>query len=281
MLTPILVASPGRTGTTLLMQILSSSDEILCPGSYPLEDRYMGLLYAAASLLRDSSSGAALAGHLTNSDDFSARERSKFAAYKAVSIDGGLVDIESLVEDAFVGLWKAFSASVSDHGIRFFAEKTVGPEPLPMAQLLSARIIYLVRDPRDIVVSVREFNAKRAFLGFAWQESDDELTYARRLMPMYRTLLEKADPARADEEPRSLSLRYEDLVLRLGEAIDLLEEWLGVSLEASSAAETTAAHMTSEDAGQSVERWRRELSQPVVELFEEELGQELRAAGYP
>jgi hypothetical protein len=51
MLTPILVAGYGRSGTTSLMQILTGTPGVACEGEYPYENRYLTYYAKLARIL--------------------------------------------------------------------------------------------------------------------------------------------------------------------------------------------------------------------------------------
>ena len=146
---------------------------------------------------------------------------------------------------------------------------------------LGARNLFLLRDPRDEMASIKAFNAKRGYAAFNWQPDDDDLSYARKICADRRGFLQHL--VGFEPSARRHFLRYEDLVRRPAEETRRLSDWLGVELDHAGAdadASIRAVHMTAPDASASVERWRTDLGGDVQALFRDELGDELERLGY-
>jgi hypothetical protein len=148
------------------------------------------------------------------------------------------------------------------------------------------RVIFLLRDFRDVFCSIRDFNARRGFAAFGREQAESDEEHIRRmawwLADFRRELLAWG--------PDALLIRYEDLIRRPEDTLDQLFEGLGLDahseliadLLARASAETadSAAHRTSPTAGESIGRWRSELSPGQRETFRAAFGDLLEEFGY-
>ncbi len=282
LLTPLLVRTFGRTGSTLLMQILATSDRVRFEREYPFEHRYLSYAYNLARLVR-----APVEDRAAWNNDVLFRNQSPLV--------GGLpygkiksFDVEWLSRELFVSTWEQFSramrrsAGLADDVPAWYAEKAPHQVADLANELLGGRNVFLLRDPRDEMVSIKSFNAKRGFASFGWVESDTDDSYARKLCKNRRNFMHRLMELTTDE--RRIAVRYEDLI-RDGEAqTRRLAEWLGTELDYRAATQDRGiqkVHMTSKNPAGSVERWRDELDPSVQRIFADELGDELSALGYP
>lgn len=277
--TPVFVVSPGRTGTTLMMKALAGSPDVWVPGEYPNEDRYLAFLSTLAALGVSPSGGKALR-NLANppGDEILDQSTQRFAKTLGRVNLPSTEDSPDLAERLLIGLWSGLCEH-SASGRRFYAEKSVGMSLPPLVAALKPRMLYMVRDPRDIVVSVREFNRKRGFARFGRDADEDDLSYAVRMMPMYRTMLRDSVEGRGEGTATALTARYEDMVVSLSGTGSRLERWLGIGfdhLEVTDAGE----HATSTTPEESMGRWRTELAPDCIEFFEGSLRTLLEAHGY-
>ena len=173
-LIPILVDGMGRDGTTLAMQLLASSPGVVFDRVFPYERRYFSYFLALSKLI-----------------ELDSREVPGWS-------QDTLGDLPSLVEHGFVGplpwpdrellrrpsdprpplsevlleaLWRDFSAAAretvrADHGdpvlrIPYYAQKVSGLWAFGLDRLPPAKVVSLLRDPRDVWVSATAFHARR------------------------------------------------------------------------------------------------------------------------
>ena len=87
-----------------------------------------------------------------------------------------------------------------------------------------ARYIYWIRDPRDCIIGRHKTDDLRDF-GIACPRTDSERE-RRAISWKYQYDLVRATP----KPERWLTVRYEDFVLRQGESLERLEEFLGMKL---------------------------------------------------
>jgi len=279
---PLLVLGDGRSGTTLLMQLLGTSPQIAFDRLYPFENRYLTYLVRWASLL----------GEKWQPDG-------DWDAVKAFEPPGGVVgplpfqdtplwDGQELWPRCFAAAWREFSDALlmpsmkqCEAAVLYYAEKSPFWMPQYLRQAMPFKAIVLVRDPRDVFLSINAFNRKRGISGFNRFDEDDDWTFARRFTRSYKknfkTLLEEAAAS------YGTMVKYEQLAINLEEETERLGQWLGVTLDARTVEKKRSNydyHMTSKNPGESVARWRREMSPELAEFFRDEIGQELLQLGY-
>lgn len=289
-LVPLLISGGGRNGTTLIMQLLATSPQIVFERVYPFEQRYLTYFLRWAGLVRIG---------IGPTDRW---DQVMMVARKDDWI-GPIpwVDPEYLQEvpecdefhlEMFDSIWQSFSIRAdliatekegTEQGSTiYYAEKTPG---WVRDELLSSgrpfKAIHPLRDPRDTYLSVLAFHKKRRGRGFGVEESASDEEYARRFAEGQRAALRRL--LELEESDQDLIVRYEGLVGDLALQAKRLGTWLGVDLDADAVSERAgefADHMTSATPKDSVARWRRELSSDLQDLFVSTLGDEIEAAGY-
>jgi hypothetical protein len=283
-LKPVLVLGMGRSGTTLLMQLLGTSPRILFDRAYPFEVRYLTYLLRWVLLLGQKWQ----AGHGWDPAATFNPPDEKMGPFPYLEADfWGHQDLwRSCLETAWgefskFAMSRAGAARDGEGAIRYYAEKIPFWVPGYLRQVMPYRVILLVRDPRDVFLSITAFDRKRGFSGFSRRADDDDWTFAARFVKLCR---ERFAVMREEEKvARSLLVKYESLVIDLAAETQRLSQWLGVELNAGWVGKhvsSFAHHMTSESPHESAGRWRRELSRKLNEFFLRELEQELRYFGY-
>ena len=279
--TPLLVRTFGRTGSTLLMQLLGTSPSVLFEQQYPYEHRYLTYAY---QMSRIAGLPYQASDDWDNNVLFQGQSNS-ISVLPYARTD--LIDRQRLSTRMFRDLWRSFSAELrasANAGVIdrcYYAEKSPHKVADLATELLDARTIYLLRDPRDELVSIRSFNQKRGFHAFGWQEDDTDLSYARKMCRNRRVFMQ--DILTSESGTSRFHVRYEDLINNGRQEAARLSDWLGVTLDYTRAAKNRKVlelHATSRNPAASVQRWRRELSAEVQALFSEELGNELINLGY-
>ncbi len=149
-----------------------------------------------------------------------------------------------------------------------------------------ARVVFLVRDFRDMFCSVRSFNERRGFLAFGRElvSSDEEYVrgMARGVAAFRSHLIEMQDEA--------VLLRYEDLIRRPQQTLTRLFDSLALDNRAEvieavlsdARAETAGSeeHRTTPTQDRSIGRWLAELSPALRGVFRESFAELLAAFGY-
>jgi hypothetical protein len=173
---------------------------------------------------------------------------------------------------------------------RYFVEKCWPDEftPRTIAELYpEGREIFLVRDFRDMVCSMMDFNAKRGINSFGREQtgSDEEFIYylrgsAEQMIESWRSRRERA-----------YLMRYEDLILHPEVALADALRYIGVAADPGTVTGVIEAantwlpaaqrdHQTSGSPATSVGRWRRELSVEQQQICEDVFGDILAEFGY-
>ncbi len=280
-LVPLMVRTFGRTGSTLLMQILGSNKHVCFERLYPFENRYLSYVY---NLTRVIGLPARVDEPWNNDVLFQGKHRMVGCLPYGQTPS---LNIEALAQDAFVSVWKDFSkqmresAGIERHETAYYAEKIPPYLAEPANDLLKARNIFLLRDPRDEMVSIKSFNLKRGFNSFGWQDTDTDESYALKMCANRQAFMQNM--LEFETNPRRIYVRYEDLIRKQSAEVSRLSEWLGLPLstdELTSNSRIQAVHMTSSDGSSSVERWRNELSDSAKQIFSDKLGVELEGLGY-
>jgi hypothetical protein len=298
-LLPLLIEGNGRDGTTLMMQLLGTAPEIAFDRIYPFERRYFSYFLALARIpdVREWDEDSWDIDHLANPATLLG-ERNLVGPIPWVGrklIDGGEDARASFSRRAFELLWGEFSERVRavireeandpELEVSYYAQKLTGGSELELGAVPALKIITLMRDPRDTWLSTLAFNARMtskglpAFMRLAPGETKEH--YLERFIEGHKGRFEWLRTLEGDE--RILMAKYETLIDDLHREADRIGDWLGVSLNAQSvldASDEMRYHMTSASARHSVGRWRHEMGEPEVELFQRELGREMRAFGY-
>lgn len=290
-LAPLTVVG-GRSGTTLIMHLLSTCGEIAMLREYPYESQYLAYLLRWAQLVDqpfveqdDWNPGIMLAG--IKSPD------GKIGPWPWS--DRRLIDVPhgspTLTQRCFVGTWQQISPLLGTNGRltndgrpgapRYFAEKCLTWVSDGVARLLPSKRIYAIRDPRDIWLSILAFDDKRGFYGFGRRpgqsEPDFRADFVSRLKPQ---LVAAGQVVVWDSDA---VVRYEDLVTDLEERSMRLGKWLGVSFDhrlVERDRERFRHHMTSPTPERSVGRWKTAMSAEENRFFLDQLGPEMERLGY-
>ncbi|MBX3462898.1 MAG: sulfotransferase [Planctomycetes bacterium] len=291
-LQPLLLLFSARSGSTLLMQLLGTSPSIVFDRAYPFEARYLAFYLrwawqlADAGLRRVEWTTERVAGERPTPGN--RIEPPPFPMPAGFAVDGP----SPLWHAAFHGAWREFSRRARQHepcspardpAAIYYAEKSRTPFRGSLLELgVEHRVIYLLRDPRDILQSIWAFNQKRGTASFSVQEHETQREFALRFLEdrrrRLRTLLEIAP-----DDPRATIVRYEDMVHDLPGVAARLSAHLGVQLDAApvlAQKKEFADHMSSKGPRASIGRWQREMDSEIKLLFATEIGRELEALGY-
>jgi hypothetical protein len=272
-LRPVLVRMlEGRVGSTLVMQLLASAPEVACDRVYPYENSYLTyLVRVAGRLSAQPQSGGDMVDLL-----YGDGARIGPLPFAPLSLDQA-----ALGRAALAALWGAFARTLDPAGgARVYAEKFWGDAGEVIAAGIEPMLVDVVRDPRDVVASIRAFNAKTGRQLFGRAAVVDDRQHLRRLVVGMSLRLEEfaAEPA----APRLL-VRYEDLIDDLDGQAARLSELVGVALRPDAVREAHAAmerHTTARTPESSVARWRADLPPDEVALIERRLGRHIELLGY-
>ena len=293
-LEPILVDCFGRDGSTLMMHLLASSPQIALGARYPYEDRYFTYLWRWSRLLDRMDWPRDLWG--SNEVCSVSQEGSLPLLGPPPWLPRDLMEEaangQAMSSRCFELVWQEFSRRAREHRRtssrgdriepRYYAEKHLDTWKLRLDELPPVKLVVLLRDPRDVWVSVQAFEQRQPgvadFRARGTVSPEDQLRYQiARQRDRLRWIAEVL------EDDEALVVRYEDLVLDLPSVADRLERRLGVSLDVEGVGGQDSVfkrHASSDAPEASIGRWRKELDPAVADLFAEDIGAELRALGF-
>ena len=259
------------------MQLLATSPEVVLDRRYPQgEYRYLSYCARAASFMMRPPHPTNDPG--TNELFFGSDDR-----FGPLPFDPQSLDRADLEPAMVAGLWSAFSAGFAVHqpNARWYAEKlAVRVQPLIDAGI-PLRVIDCLRDPRDVLTSIRAFTASSGIMAFGQRSGDTESEYLERFTGAITDQLDEM-AATAPSVDR-ITVRYEDFAQDIEGLARRLEEWLGISLDATAIARThdaMAHHRTTASVDASINRWTRELPPSQAEQIWTAVGGRLAAYGY-
>lgn len=161
---------------------------------------------------------------------------------------------------------------------RYYAEKVVDVRDLVAASLPEVRLLVLLRDPRDTLVSIEAFS--RAVGPEELGGGGGGEARLERFVERQRSRLRWI--AALEQGEGTLVVGYRDLVADLPGVAARVAEWLGVVLDPGEVASDFRlrwVHGTAPDPQRSLGRWREELDPAVAERLRRELGEEMEAVG--
>lgn len=270
-----------------MMQLLGSSDEVAFDRIYAFEHAYLSYLLQWSRIPERGK---------PETDHWNRTKMEKPRLAQLFGVVGGLpwgerelLADEELWPVALRQIWLAFSrvaatAHEQRHGVapRYYAEKSPVWVSRELRGVLATRRIHLVRDPRDQWLSIMAFNKQRGTRRFGVRAVDTPEGFAARFADRQRRVLRTALAER--NRPQARLVHYEQLILTPDRVVDELGGWLQLHLapdRLSTQAEHYRHHMTASDAQASVARWQRELPGRLRRIFDDALGDELAALGYP
>jgi hypothetical protein len=193
------------------------------------------------------------------------------------------LDREMLEPELTAHLWDAFSSAMLQQypQAQWYAEKLAVPiQPLVDAKI-PMKVVDCVRDPRDVLVSIRSFSRATASSGFGQVDDESADKYVDRFVETVAACLD--DIAATPSDVDHLALRYEDFARDIPSCAAQLETWLDVELDPGFVEHAVAeipAHRTSESVDASIGRWRRELPTWEADKIWAALGPRLEIYGY-
>ena len=293
---PVMLTSPGRSGTTVFMRLLEGHPDIAAYPPFEHEARVATYWLEVLLALADPGSWlrqVAPAGPL-GEDWWLGRSAPPVRRLSRPAIQNwlGSEGVEELGEFCMSRIDAVYEeiAALEGGGVgggseRYFAEK-FQPDRVPeLAWELypGAREIVLVRDLRDMVASIFASSAKRGVQELA----DDGVTYIAENVKRRAGAAAAAWRERSD---RAHLVRYEDLMLSPDETLAGVLEYLEIDSSPAAVAAMRAhaeepvvameRHRTTPDPAASIGRWRRDLDEELQEACERTLFEELRLFGY-
>ena len=296
---PILVRTLGRAGSTWLTQALGAHPEAVAYRPFDFEPRVLDYWMEIVRTLSHPHSYAQSVDPDVDVERawWVGRRRSRgplsLAGEPGVERWLETESVERLAGfaqaqvDAF---YQRVAASDGKPDARRFVERAHEWHEIELARELydDARLVFLVRDMRDLLASRIAFNRKTGLAQFGYDASVGDEEYVRGVM---RTevddLYESWRALRSD----AILMRYEDLVLRPQETLGELFEHIGVAADGDTvsqvlerararAPERQAGHRTTANENASIGRWRNDLPDTLQAACAEAFAEPLAAFGY-
>jgi hypothetical protein len=273
---PILLSGFGRSGSTALMALLGTDPRVAFDRAYPFEHRYLTYLAKLALVSSQPSLPSLLnATRLCDAED----EHFFPPPWKHEVDDLARIPAWFSAEE----LWHRLVAAIrgTDGAQTHYAEKVPHWVACHLRSSMPVRVIHLVRDPRDVYLSARDFARTRGESSFYPLAGNSEEEQA---LAIAHKLSEYASAEAADRgRPEALVVRYEEWVADPSALARRLGDWLGLDLDANSAevSRHLDRHRTTANPADSVGRWRREpLPSAVTDILLPALGPYGAAYGY-
>jgi Sulfotransferase family len=294
---PLMITTLGRSGSSWVLKMLSERPEIVAYAPTKYEVRFSSYWTDVfLALSQPPSYRQSVAARIESDDWWLGRPRRPDDGLDRDMLEFLGRDQVDALKSFCRGRIEAFYDRItppSDTGVpRYFAEKRQVSYKRQIYALREmfpgAREIFLVRDFRDMVASILDFNRRQGVVrGFPRGEADSDVEYVGTHLAA--AVVEFANAWRERSDWAHL-VKYEDLVLRPHETLrsvlryldldateDELERMLAAGTENS---EWQAIHRTTATATDSVGRWRTDLSPELIETCESEFGEALETFGY-
>jgi hypothetical protein len=292
-LQPLLVTGPGRSGSTIFMQMLAGHPQILAWPPFHQEPRVITYwIEVLRTLARPDSfmRQVAPAGDL-NGDWWLGRRDPRPRSLGDADVQSWLAgpaveQLASFAQSRIESLYEQLATRAGRAGIAYFAEKMRNDAASDLAWELypGAREVVLVRDPRDVLCSVLSANAKR---GDRPPPADPLRWIGAGFAGRIATVAESWERRR----DRAHLVRYEDLMLDPAPTLTGVLEYLGLDAGPAPVEEMRAGaagslpgmaeHRTTPDARASIGRFARDLDPALLEECERRLADEIALFGYP
>lgn len=286
---PLLLRTTGRAGSTMMMNALMAHPAIMGNDQHPNEVR-PGLYWA--HMFHVLSRPASMAERNDSSVFHSQMDRvirSPFWHPGVRHHHWFSQNYETRLRDFCLESGEAYYrwiATQQNKSPTFFVEKYSDFPPetaYPETLYKDLAYVFLVRDPRDVLVSMIRFNAKTGDGRFGLGEGKDLADFARHFCITFRQLHDEWRSGRQ----RAVLVRYEDVVVNPGNEFFRVLEFLGLErspavLNAMKAAAQleNRNHMTSASVERSVRTHDDQSYAPLVKIVSERLSDVITALGY-
>jgi hypothetical protein len=263
--TPLFICGSGRSGTTALYRLLETHPELALTNEAGVAD-----------LLRLATELAAV----PSLQPYAVNRGESTTLYGYVSRPYLATASRVLREHAIVALEEFYAATFEGRTVRYWGDKLPEPETVIALQAVypELRALVLLRDPRDVLCSLRSFGAREQvakenrFMAGATAE-----TFAPYWANVYDGLTRYGKQVYV--------LRYEDLIRAPVDEGERILDWLGLPCDAAQreamhAASGFTAHGTAASTTASVARWRSELTDDEVATIEAAAGEVMERFGY-
>jgi len=277
---PIMLRSFGRSGSTLMMQVLGSHKNVAFDRVYPFENRHLTYIHRLSAVMKKERKFSEQWGPdtLFNSNALYVGA----TPYKNIEI----FNENDLSRRSLEYLWKALSEEILEKSEDFdlslptyYAEKVVQDICHDINSVVEAKNLFVFRDPRDEFISIKSFNEKRGFNGFGWLESDTDESFALRMAESRKEYMRNL--VNINNDHRRMVILYERFMESPHEHTKKIGDWIGLELSYDTVLDglgSVSQHITGGNVSEP--RWKKELPLSIKQIFGNILGEELLALGY-
>jgi sulfotransferase family protein len=240
-LSPLLVTSLGRSGTTLLMKMLACHPEVVVFRRFPYESApakywlHMLKVLAEPANLAQSAHPETFFGNFwwIGSNPFHDELVARDAPLEQ-SLGRDYVErLAAFCQRSIDDWYTALARRQEQPGAVLFAEKHLWPNYLPVLTwelYPSTKEVFLVRDFRDMALSAMQFGERRGFGGYPGPDGEAGERYVRNELRKMALDLRKSWRSRG---ARGHLVRYEDLITAPAETLAALFDYLEVDASAA------------------------------------------------
>jgi hypothetical protein len=293
---PLILTSMGRTGTTWLMRLLAEHPGIVAYREYPYEMRAGRYWMQVLGAITEPAAHAESPSKLGNLDSlwwvahhpFSKASNRTHPRLREWFGRRFVEQVAPLCQWSIEDCYREVAAIQAQAVPVYFAEKHL-PDEIPgmLWEIYpNPKEIFLVRDFRDMLCSIRAFNTKRGTAGFGRNNAASEEEYIVNLGREAERLLKSWQ----NRGPKSCLVRYEDLMLEPIDQLSSILKYLGLESsdatiqdmirKASVDSLELEQHRTSSEPGKSVARWLTDLDSTSLQICEQVFGTMLKEFGY-
>jgi len=174
------------------------------------------------------------------------------------------------LDSLFRSIWEGFCQSEEFRGYKYYAEKNPSSTSPEITRILGAKNIFLVRDPRDQILSIRNFDKKRGYLGFG-KGSENSLEGIQSICDSWKYLFLIFQKMNKE----SIVVKYEDLIFNRELELEKIGQYLGGKVNIDDFLQENQSyvqrHSTSKSDKDSVGQWRAGLKEVEIEYINKEL----------
>jgi hypothetical protein len=256
------------------MQLLATSPEVVFDSRYPAEYRFLSYFARMAEQMTEPFDAERHVG--VTPFFFSSPPE-----WGPVPFTSDVVDVGRLQIPLLRSMWAAWSdeALARHSGACYYAEKLAVPIQALVEAGIDLRVIDLLRDPRDVLASIRHFTSG-GIDGFNRRSDQSEDDYLDDFIARTERHVESVH--RTHDVDR-IVVRYEDLAADLAGASSRIGRWLDIRFDAQVVLDRRHAyrhHMTTGSVHESIGRWRRDLRPAEAEKIARAVGPLFQPFGY-
>jgi len=278
-LKPVLVRSPGgRTGTSVMMELLSSSESIVFDRNHPYEVRLLSYFYRLSMLMFENKSDGWVNDLLV---------RGPLNMMGPIPTKTNLIiDKDTFRKQHFISSWSFFSNEFNkglegSKSAIYYAEKVPHDILEEIKTILDCKIIYLVRDPRAELSSIINFNKKRGSNGFGWKDNDTIDTYSERFILQRKRYFSMLN--NVAKQSNTIVIKYESMITDVENICEKLSLFLNVKISdfvVKKKLNENTEHMTSGNPLLSIDKWKNDLPKKIIDNMNIKLNLELKHLQY-